>query len=712
MSGELAPAHWGIPVVSGSSERAALFPSPKDDQRVFNKTTGNIERWSGFAWLVDFFGAAAPVFNIAHARFGAKVDGKEVLDGAITSGGASFSSASAGFTAADVGKVLTVEGAGAAGAVLRTTIQAFVSGTVVTLAANASTTVTGARTNFGTDDTAAVLLALAAMKAAGGGTLWVPDGISLCNTVTSASSLSWILGVEFDNFALDGPGDLRTTAAASLLFISGSGKPAGMANWATYDIPAGLTTYVISSAAKADLQVVCTTPADAGNFTRGDVIYIRTGQTLTIAGANQPDSELNEVLSANASTGVIALKSPLAKAYAAQNYPVGHPNAGTPAPFGISKVTDRVLKNISLRNAKLSNRSSDPVIIGGSIIGLEYLNLKGDCLSAFQSQGNYRHGHIAGCRVKTSIASLVYLFTTATGTSDVDIHDNEGTNELGALQFHIHEGSARVKVHDNLLHCKTSNVSDTPISVRAVAHDIEIHDNTIVVQGALSTVIYVDAGSGGLYESTGSVKNNRIIAPGVSAYSIRIADASGWEESGNRGDLGQGVWVEEGTNNFGPVDRIFFGAQHLTGFFGSAPALAMIQNRFQSYTFPDAATSQVGALFRIPKDWKQFKIYIWWTNPTAAVGNVFWQSGITAAGDGTDLAALGNIAKASGPVAAPGQNVLKRTEQTSGVNTWVTSAQVDPAKLVAVWAARVGADVNDTLAANASLIGIELVRAM
>lgn len=64
-----------------------------------------------------------------------------VNDGAINSGSNSLTSLSAGFTVADVGKVVNVTGAGASGAVLTTTIAAYVSSTQVTLSINASTTV-------------------------------------------------------------------------------------------------------------------------------------------------------------------------------------------------------------------------------------------------------------------------------------------------------------------------------------------------------------------------------------------------------------------------------------------------------------------------------------------------------------------------------------------------------------------------------------------
>lgn len=87
--------------------------------------------------------------------FGAKGDGRVVGDGAITSGQAVFTSATAGFTSADAGKAIMVNGAGSGGLTLCTTISGYTNATTVTLAANASSTVTGASALYGTDDTAA-----------------------------------------------------------------------------------------------------------------------------------------------------------------------------------------------------------------------------------------------------------------------------------------------------------------------------------------------------------------------------------------------------------------------------------------------------------------------------------------------------------------------------------------------------------------------------
>ncbi len=69
-------------------------------------------------------------------------------DGAITSGAATFTSASGTFVSGDIGRSIIVQGAGAAGADLFTTISAVGSTTSITLAANAGTTVSGARYAF------------------------------------------------------------------------------------------------------------------------------------------------------------------------------------------------------------------------------------------------------------------------------------------------------------------------------------------------------------------------------------------------------------------------------------------------------------------------------------------------------------------------------------------------------------------------------------
>jgi hypothetical protein len=77
--------------------------------------------------------------NITGPEYGGVGDGLGAVDGTVGAGSTAFSSASMTFTAADVGKTIILDGAGAAGAPLVTTIAAVTGANSVTLAAPAVT---------------------------------------------------------------------------------------------------------------------------------------------------------------------------------------------------------------------------------------------------------------------------------------------------------------------------------------------------------------------------------------------------------------------------------------------------------------------------------------------------------------------------------------------------------------------------------------------
>lgn len=122
---------------------------------------------------------AKPYLNVK--LYGAKGDAIQLDDGAITSADATFTSASATFTIDDVGKVMHIEGAGASGGYLTTTIASFTSATEVELTDTASTTVTGAVSLYGTDDTSAIQDTINAVDAQLGGTVFIPNGNYILN---------------------------------------------------------------------------------------------------------------------------------------------------------------------------------------------------------------------------------------------------------------------------------------------------------------------------------------------------------------------------------------------------------------------------------------------------------------------------------------------------------------------------------------------------
>ncbi|AFN39127.1 pectin lyase activity [Burkholderia phage BcepMigl] len=136
---------------AGAWARARLSDIANFVLSVFTLTVGTATGIIGRTILAELLDLPVSV-----KRFGAKGNGVRLLDGAVSAGSKAFTSASASFTASDVGKAISVVGAGTGGAVLRTTISAFVSPTAVTLTAAASTAVTGAVATYGADDTTAV----------------------------------------------------------------------------------------------------------------------------------------------------------------------------------------------------------------------------------------------------------------------------------------------------------------------------------------------------------------------------------------------------------------------------------------------------------------------------------------------------------------------------------------------------------------------------
>jgi hypothetical protein len=107
-----------------------------------------------------FYDRGGAVVNVKHPDFGAIGDARHVIDGAIVAGTSTLTSATAAFSARDVGKTIMVAKAGVSGTNLRTAILAYTNATTVSLSAKASSTVRGKVVVWGTIDTSAVTAAL------------------------------------------------------------------------------------------------------------------------------------------------------------------------------------------------------------------------------------------------------------------------------------------------------------------------------------------------------------------------------------------------------------------------------------------------------------------------------------------------------------------------------------------------------------------------
>ena len=109
--------------------------------------------------------------------YGAKGDARRVDDAVTTGSGTTITSATANFTAADVGKQIWGISAGGILRLARTTIASVVSSTEVNVTSNSSGSASGVTLIIGTNDTDALQAATTAAKAANArGAVHVPSG--------------------------------------------------------------------------------------------------------------------------------------------------------------------------------------------------------------------------------------------------------------------------------------------------------------------------------------------------------------------------------------------------------------------------------------------------------------------------------------------------------------------------------------------------------
>jgi hypothetical protein len=162
---------------------------------------------AGTRWVRNLGRVPNEVINVKD--YGAHPDALFISDAAITTGTATLSSASSPFTAGSVGMSVWVVGAGASGGLLHTTISTVTDTGHVTLAANASTTVSGAYASIGTDNYSAIQAAWTA-AAAGKGTALIPTGTYLVGSPLIPASNLTVKGEGVQQTILRSPYNLGT----------------------------------------------------------------------------------------------------------------------------------------------------------------------------------------------------------------------------------------------------------------------------------------------------------------------------------------------------------------------------------------------------------------------------------------------------------------------------------------------------------------------
>jgi hypothetical protein len=160
--------------------------------------------------------SAQPDYPVSAQPFGARCDARVLSDVTLSTDGKAMSSSTYRFGAGDVGKVVTVAGAGASGGPLNTVISEVAGGTA-RLANAAGTGGVGATVVFGHDDAEAFQAAERVAEAAGGGVMRIPAGtciishsltwgsrVSLVGQGAGVSILKWISPASMDAALIQG----------------------------------------------------------------------------------------------------------------------------------------------------------------------------------------------------------------------------------------------------------------------------------------------------------------------------------------------------------------------------------------------------------------------------------------------------------------------------------------------------------------------------
>ncbi len=290
----------------------------------------------------------------------------------------------------------------------------------------------------GTDDGPAFRSAFAAAVAAGGGKVTVPPGTYLLSSHdTSTYGTNTVIYAPSDNIHLEcDPGAVLYVPTYHFINL-------GYTHASPYNAdPNSLTNsftlsnlYPINTTTTIGLTTITTTnPADAGNFTNGDIVLIHGGPGTESGG----DSEINYVLSSDPATGNIVLKNPTTRPI---NWPVGmsgYTNTGTVVDRSVVKVNGFMFHDVSIKGCTVHLGGAGDFAVVGPVIGVKILNN-----TVYQrpesTRGQFYTVESIGADIE--IAGNTYIASNHNGLvmqpncgqRDIRIHDNLLITQGGAI---------------------------------------------------------------------------------------------------------------------------------------------------------------------------------------------------------------------------------------------------------------------------------------
>lgn len=533
-----------------------------------------------------------------------------------------------------------------------------------------------------TDDTAAFQRTIEAAGARpGGGTVCVCDGEYLINTQQyNTGGVAGALLVVHDNvhIRLESGAVIRATTltdGATLFLVYGPSKPEGHASWTshTYQQAEAPILIALDDAApfeKGTYTVTTATAADAGNFATGDILYIRTGQTINFPSLPyQPWAEPVEVLSANASTGVITLKQALSQTYQQHYYvdeaasialsgPTITTDTGWPAPYGIVNATAGYVRNFRLTgDGYIETQNISTILNCEQVFGIvlkDYTfstgkhhafgnNVRFTLMDNVRGISTFEDGVDA-----TGNGAFCWAVGWGTGSCDGVFRDVTMHAPRSSVQCHFHEGVGNFELRNvqaiGAPGRTTTNCAN--LSILGQAHDIRVY--------------------GGMFANCGG--SSRIITLSSTSFNVLL---DGVAISGAQGNGGtEGLYIQGTGHTVRNLDlrdglRWFCGSDvliepklpHLpssvfTAVGGSPLPTQVVTGNFPTWSLPDTTDSFIGTMTTLPAGAPSLaKLRIYFISPSAT-GDVRFHVRVSWVGVNESIAQLQLSTLVTGTAAA------------------------------------------------------------
>jgi hypothetical protein len=325
------------------------------------------------------------------------------------------------------------------------------------------------------NDTAEIQAAIDACGVAGGGSVYFPPGRYLVtlNGTDSLSSMQYRLLVKYDNVTLVGAGKRQSIIVSSDTYASGHATVAvwgpakaspsiATATIANYDFNFNstdlFTVYAFESTnlpVYGEYSIELDTSGDNVHFAAGDIVYIRTGATLTVVSEGQPDAEINRVRAVSGAT--LYLEYPLLKNYVQEYYadvtltgPTTTSSTAFPAIFGIVPIDDACIDGFAAIDLHFECHATHP---GNCVSTIGVLNPFISCTSDTTNMGLQGDGSHRGLFVteadhtQNQTAQQGSFLSADKGCGDMTVLSSRFRNRSDdwLCFIHMNEGSANVK---------------------------------------------------------------------------------------------------------------------------------------------------------------------------------------------------------------------------------------------------------------------------